>query len=112
MGKSSLEAYYESTGIAGEYMPPPEIFNRNCEKCKSPFNGKSWQKLCRDCWKEQRSTTTPANESKHYALVAERENQKSFEPAQVKDPERVQSMLTECLAGLDEQCQKDMGVNQ
>jgi hypothetical protein len=46
---------------------------QTCHKCKEQFKGDGWQKYCVTCWKELRSKTTPASESKHPAVKAEQD---------------------------------------
>lgn len=43
-----------------------------CTVCAGDFEGEYWQTKCKDCWKEVRQQTTKAQDSQHYALVAER----------------------------------------
>lgn len=47
---------------------------RKCKACGDAFGGDRWQQYCQPCYDTIKQTTTPAKDSKHPALVYDRQN--------------------------------------
>ena len=74
---------------------------RQCPGCETYFRGEHWKKFCDICYKEKRGilgVTTPAAESQHPAMRADREW--AEEELGYADPEVALPALAECKAML------------
>ena len=66
---------------------------KSCKACSAAFRGEHYKQYCDECYSTIRSHTTPFNESKHPALVYERQHPKeSIVPA---TPEHIEKCLAE-----------------
>ena len=70
-----------------------------CNSCGEQIQGEHWKTKCDDCFKSDHAVTTPFAESKHPALVYEREHP-IVEPKPA-NPEHVQACLKELMAMVD-----------